>query len=141
MEDNEYMVTCRYIDDAEIVRAENEPRVMLARATGPIFIMWGIVSIVFILCIFEYMGNRKSQDENMTRVGFAYEMIDQDYRQVKARLEKMGFTDITLIDLDDTTMFSLRKRGKIESISIGGRTHFSKWKWFNLTDPVIISYH
>ena len=141
MDNRYYTKKIHYIDEAEIVRAEKEPLVVLTQAVKPAFFVVGVIAVVLILAIFLTINSISARKENMVHVDASYDLVGQNYREVQARFEKMGFTDITLINLNDTNIFTRRKKGKVTSISINGKDEFTKFHWFRVTDPVVISYH
>lgn len=67
-------------------------------------------------------------------------MIGEDYKVVVAHFEAAGFTNIELIDLDDSGI-AFWKSEKVEMISIGGNTDFETTDWFSPDTKVVISYH
>ena len=70
----------------------------------------------------------------------AYEMEEKKYKAIKETLETEGFTNITLIDLDDAGFFDKRKN-TIDHVSIDGDTSFSSSDYFYPDAKIIISYH
>ena len=57
-----------------------------------------------------------------------------------AKLDAAGFTNVELIDLDDSEgLFWID--GKIEAISVGSDTLFESTDWFDPDTNVVISYH
>ena len=67
-------------------------------------------------------------------------MIGQSYETVVAHFEAAGFTDIELIDLNDSGI-AFWNNGKVEMISVGGDTDFETIDWFSPDTKVVISYH
>ena len=65
---------------------------------------------------------------------------DEDYKAVKKQLEALGFTNIELIDLDDSGVL-FWNNGDVEAISIDGKYNFTSKDYFYPDAKVIIEYH
>lgn len=63
-----------------------------------------------------------------------------NYVNVKTYFESVGFEDITLYPMGDLITGWINKADTVDSVSINGKTNFSKG-WYYPTDKVIISYH
>lgn len=72
--------------------------------------------------------------------GNSEELIGEDYRTVEAHFKAAGFTNIELIDLDDSGI-AFWTEGEVQMISIGGDTSFSSMDYFDPDTKVVISYH
>ena len=130
----------RYTNDADIIRAGNEAtKEKYDFLSGFIgigvllligFLLWSIPSI--ITTVNEKKGN--------IRAGFSGDLIGEDYQSVVAHFESAGFTNIELIDLDDSSV-AFWNEGKVKMISVGGDTSFDSTDWFAPDTKVVISYH
>lgn len=78
--------------------------------------------------------------EGKINAGFYKDLIGEDYKTVEAHFDSAGFTDIELIDLNDSGIL-FWKDGKVENISIAGNNTFDSTDWFNPDSKVVISYH
>ena len=130
----------RYTDDADVIRAQNEAA-KDSRDFKQILILMGIL-IAIPLCIFLGLHLNKSVAQNNGKInaGFYRDLLGEDYKTVEAHFEAAGFTNIELIDLDDSGI-AFWNNGKVETISIGGNTSFDSGDWFDPDTKVIISYH
>ena len=81
-----------------------------------------------------------AQNNGKINAGFYRELIGVNYETVEAHFESAGFTNIELIDLDDSGI-AFWKDGKVETISVGGNTSFDSIDWYDPDTKVVISYH
>ena len=58
----------------------------------------------------------------------------------RTALQAAGFTNIELIDLDDSGL-AFWTEDKVDTISVGGDTSFESTDWFDPDTKVVISYH
>ena len=65
---------------------------------------------------------------------------DMSYKSVEQTLRSAGFTNITCVGLEDLT-FSIKKRGKVESITINGKSGILGGRPFPKDAKIVISYH
>lgn len=130
----------RTTDDADVIRAQNEGKdskiyfIMMAMLLVFSFVpmlIWGIIPS----CKAESAKN----DGKIVAYGYN-DLVGQDYQSVKATLEAAGFTNIDLIDLNDSGLF-FWDDGKVKMISIAGDTDFGEFDYFDPADKVIITYH
>lgn len=78
--------------------------------------------------------------EGKINAGFYKDLIGEDYKTVQAHFDSAGFTEVELIDLNDSGIF-FWKDGKVDSISISGNNAFESTDWFKPDSKVVISYH
>lgn len=71
----------------------------------------------------------------------ASELVDQNYRNVYARLVDKGFTNVTLIPSKDLVTGVIKKNGSVESVSINGDTAFTSSTYAYADADVVIKYH
>lgn len=69
---------------------------------------------------------------------FSY--IDANYSEVEQAIKEMGFTDITLVPLKDTTSQEAKKENCVESVTLLGTSIFDLQE-LDLSSPVVIRYH
>ncbi len=69
------------------------------------------------------------------------ECLEEDYLDIETTLSECGFTNIYLEEIEDLKASESDKVGQIETISIGGRTDFSKNQTFDSNAEIVINYH
>lgn len=141
----------RYTNDADVIREKNNgiasklPWIALI-----VFLLIGFISYLFDSAIPSLMRERQQREEAQAiqeaidagkiSAGQSYKLIGEDYRTVEAHFEAAGFTNIQLIDLDDSG-FEFWIDGDVETISIGGDTSFTSSDYYDPDTKVVISYH
>ena len=130
----------RYTDDAKILKERNRARE--ERTTWIILAVMMAVLIGFgaIMASIERIEEHKAQKEGKISAGSSSSLIEQDYRTVVANLEAAGFTNIEVIDLNDSGL-AFWNDGKVETISIGGNTSFGSSDYFYPDTKVVITHH
>ena len=154
-------ITKRTIDDAKIIRAENEkleiekkykekdkerkdeymPMILLM-----VFLLfWAVVGMEISgegLISGTLNRNRAKEMEAMGKisVGSCSDYEGDSYKEVEAQFKSMGFDNIELIDLKDSGL-KLWKNGKVKSVSISGNTDFDENDYFSKDEKVVITYH
>lgn len=130
----------RYTDDAEILREKNKEK---ENKRGWIIL---IVCLIFLFGLPAgiYGGleinERIAMSKGELSAGFYRDLIGEDVSVVEAHFEAAGFTNIQLIDLDDSGILFFRN-GKVETISVNGDTSFESTDYFPPDSKVVISYH
>ena len=130
----------RYTDDADVIRAKTE-----AGEDKRWLITFAAIMGVFALMIGLLLGVPaliKASNENagMISAGYYQDLVGEDYKTVEAHFKAAGFTNIELIDLNDSGI-AFWNEGKVETISIGGDTSFDSYDYFAPDTKVVISYH
>ena len=130
----------QYTDDAEIVKAKlkdkEDKRSWIALA-----VMFAVLLLMIIIPISIYeISENNAVSEGKISAGDYNDLIGKKYEVVKAHFEAAGFTDIELVDLDDTGI-DFWNEGEVDIISVGGNTDFDSRDWFDPDTKVIISYH
>jgi hypothetical protein len=84
----------------------------------------------------------KAGNENSGNISAGYyrDLVGEDYKTVEAHFRAAGFTNIELIDLNDSGI-AFWNEGKVETISVGGDTSFDSLDFFDPNTKVVISYH
>lgn len=78
----------------------------------------------------------------MIKISFSSKELDgEDYKDVRTRFEKAGFTIITVEPLRDLITGWINKEGEVESVSINGQTTFSEGDSFPKDAEIRIVYH
>lgn len=140
----------RTINDAEIIRANNEKiklynkRLKIFEPLSEYIPMIVILIIIFIFLsimgIFESAEKKQALSAGKISAGNCSDYEERNYIVVQQQLESAGFTDIKLIDLDDSGIFK-NKKDTVESVSINGNSTFHYDDYFDKDDTVVISYH
>ena len=66
---------------------------------------------------------------------------DKNYNSVVMLFRGAGFTNVTAIPLNDLTMFTQSKNGKVEAVTINGSDEFEEGDIFPKNSNVLITYH
>lgn len=130
----------RYTDDADVIRAKNEAsknKIDFKQLLILLGILFLIPAILFGGLFFNKTIN---QLQGKISAGYYGDLVGKDYKTVEAHFEAAGFTNIELIDLNDSGL-AFWKNGKVETISVGGDTDFESTDWFEPETKVVISYH
>ena len=90
--------------------------------------------------VFGAIEEKKAEREGKISAGYHSDLIDEDYKTVVAHFEAAGFTNIEVIDLNDSGL-AFWNDGKVETISIGGNTSFSSSDYFYPDTKVVITHH
>lgn len=129
-----------YTNEADVIRAKNEENAN-RRDFKQIIILFGILILIPIaMYMGQFFNKMIAQNEGKVSAGYYSDLVGKDYKTVKAHFESAGFTNIELIDLNDTGLMFWNK-DKVETISIGGKTSFDSTDFFNKDVKVVISYH
>lgn len=132
--------TNRYIDDADVIRAQNEAR----DTKSSLWILLGLALIPIIICIFTLLipslENQADAQKGMITAGYSSSLVGENYQTVVAHFEAAGFTDIQVIDLNDAGL-AFWNDNKVSTISIGGDTYFDENDYYWPNTRVVISYH
>lgn len=130
----------RYTNDAEVIKAQNKEkedrRLWVASAVS--FVV--LLCIIIIPLVAMRINETSARNEGKISAGYYRDLLGKDYETVEAHFESAGFTNIELIDLDDSGL-AFWKNGKVETISIGGDTSFDSTDFFDPETKVVISYH
>lgn len=130
----------RYTDDAEVIKAINKDKEDKRTYLMLLFCFALLIGIAVIPSWIMNINEKKATSEGMINAGFYRDLIGKDYKTVEAHFESAGFTNIELIDLDDSGL-AVWKNEKVETISIGGDTKFDSTDFFDPNTKVVISYH
>ena len=71
----------------------------------------------------------------------AVECVKQDYSTIQAAFASAGFTNIKIEKVEDLQASDSDKINSIDSISVDGKTDFTKGQEFKSDDEVLILYH
>lgn len=132
--------TNRSIDDAEVIRetnkAKEDKRGWIALIVCAII---GIGIPLGMMLKFD-VEEKIARNRGKINAGFYRDLLGENYETVQAHFESAGFTNIELIDLDDSGI-AFWNDGKVKTISVGGDTSFESIDWFDPDTKVVISYH
>lgn len=134
----------RYTDDAEVIKAINQEKEN-KRSTWVPLIAIAILMIMSISCflipgLIERLTEQAAIDNGKISAGYYKDLLDEDYKTVEAHFIAAGFTNIELIDLNDSGL-AFWTDGKVKTISVGGDTSFDSYDYFYPDTKVVISYH
>lgn len=87
-----------------------------------------------------YLGKWEIGEGGAAIPASAYDFDAENYQDVRADLTHAGFTNITEKALYDI-IWGWTDEGEVESVSVDGRTDYSKGEIFSLDVPIIITYH
>ncbi|MDO4618774.1 MAG: hypothetical protein Q4B31_04540 [Clostridia bacterium] len=81
-----------------------------------------------------------SQAQGKICAGYYDDYIGENYVAVVEQFEEMGFTNIVVIDLEDSGL-AFWNEGEVKSVSIDSNNSFESINYFYPDDKVIIKYH
>lgn len=109
----------------------------------------GAIVVAVWIALFAFISNNKksknkrhviSTDEvRITENMYDYE--DKNFNQVVAQYRAAGFSNIQIVPLCDLNVFTAKKNGRVESVSINGNDDFDEDDIFQKSDSVMITYH
>lgn len=108
--------------------------------TVALIVLLGILALIFSIALYFIVRTGIAKSQGKIQAGFDEDYIGENYKAVEAHFESVGFTNIELIDLDDSGL-AFWKNGEVELISVGGNTDFESTDWFDPNTKVVISYH
>lgn len=128
------------VDEAKIIREKNKEKE--DKRNFVVLIITFLISILTLVIIWGGLQINKivAEKEGKISAGSYIDLIGKDYKSVEAHLKAAGFTNIELIDLNDSGIM-FWNNGKVETISIGGNTSFDTTSYFTKDIKIIISYH
>ena len=130
----------RYTNDAEVIKAQNKEKED-KRSIMLFFICIALLlGMAIVPSLVMDLNEKSARNEGKISAGFYRDLLGKDYETVEAHFESAGFTNIELIDLDDSGL-AFWKNGKVETISIGGDTAFDSTDFYYPDTKVVISYH
>lgn len=143
-------INTRHTEDAEIERErridrqnEREHKEFAGVMLGLMLFLILCFGLLVFLTFKEDADDKKAIAEGKIQIGISSYDIEKDkpkYQGVVSQLEASGFSNITVIDLDDAGIFT-KKADTIDSISVDGDTSFSSDHYYDPEVKIIISYH
>ena len=113
-------------------KAENKKTIIIVIA---VLICIGILGNMYNCAKGCIMGGQEKY-----KVGSSRDYINKNYKEVVAKFESMGFTNIELVDLDDAGVLT-GEVDTVKSVSIGGDDSFTDFDYFSKDEKVTIVYH
>jgi len=108
------------------------------------------VIVSFWVALFVFLigkeQKKKQEDERSARLGMiklptvASEYHDQDYRAILSAYQRLGFRNVTAVNLHDLHRVVLKKPGTTECVTIGGKKAGVN-EWYDPDAEVLITYH
>lgn len=130
----------RYTNDADVIRANNE-EAKDKRDSKQLILIMCVAFLIPILLFGSLLLNQTiNQAQGKISAGYYKDLVGEDYKTVEAHFKAAGFTNIELIDLNDSGI-AFWNDGKVAIISVGGNTDFETVDWFDPDTVVVISYH
>lgn len=141
-------------DEARIRESERKERVRLKELEYEerinkhndkvVLLVMGILFLVAFLCfgigmLFEYIEKPKENEIAIPTSSNAYE--GDNYEQVLAELENIGFTNIETKENPDLITGWISNEGDVDRVSIDGDYNFDEGDKFSKDAKVIITYH
>lgn len=130
----------RYTDDAEVIRETSKDKENKRTWIALIVCFAILISIAVIPSLVMNINESVSRNEGKISAGFYRDLLGKDYKTVEAHFKAAGFTNIELIDLNDSGI-AFWNEGKVEIISVGGDTSFDSTDFYDPDTKVVISYH
>lgn len=131
-------VTKTFIDKAAVIREERlnkESKHSLLFFAGCIIL---VLLVWFGLGLF--IKHEEVSREGKICIGRSSEdIVGKKYKGIVSELEKIGFTNIEVVDMDDAFWFW--ESDTIDKITIDGDSTFGEYEYFDPSARVIISYH
>ena len=134
------MIHNRYTDDADVIRAKNEGNENKNALISFAVIIGILLLIVVSTLVIPALIDASNENAGKLNAGYYKDLIGEDFKTVEAHFEAAGFTNIELIDLNDSGI-AFWTEGRVKTISIGGDTSFDSMDWFDPDTKVVISYH
>ena len=125
--ENEYIY--RHIDEAEVKQAETDRMIKLRELE------------------MEEKENSFEKERSNRRAGriqpshSSDDLEGKDVHYVEQTLRSCGFLNVSTIPMNDLTAGIFIKPGKVEEVTIGGKTDFEDSDWFDPNSKVLITYH
>lgn len=130
----------RYTNDADVIRETNKEKENKRSWIALIVCFALLIAIAVIPSLVMNINENVARNEGKISAGFYRDLLDEDYKTVEAHFKAAGFTNIELIDLNDSGI-AFWNDGKVETISIGGDTSFDSTDFYDPDTKVVISYH
>lgn len=130
----------RYTDDAKVLKEKNKDKKDKRDTFVGLFGIFLLLCMAVVPMLLFKLNEKVATSQGKISAGYYRDLIDKNYETVQAHFEAAGFTNIQLIDLDDSGLV-VRKNGKVETISVGGNTSFEDTDFFEPDTKVVISYH
>ena len=127
-------------DDADVIRAQTEAKKTKNDLVVFVTIMGSFLLLMLLMIGVPALIDKANESSGKIQAGYYKDLVGEDYRTVQAHFEAAGFTNIELIDLNDSGILFWNE-GKVETISVGGDTSFESVDWFEPDTKVVISYH
>ena len=134
------MIHNRYTNDADVINAQNKWKEYKLSVFIPVIVVPLLIALMLLPILISNWSEKAAIKDGKICAGYYKDLLDKDYQTVEAHLEAAGFTNIELIDLEDSGL-AFWTDGKVDTISIGGDTTFDSTDYFDPDTKVVISYH
>lgn len=131
------------VNDAKIIKVKSERNRAYLNWIG--WLLFGIVIVAFYVWLFWSLDEpdrnaKKSREAGLISAGNSGEYKGEDYEAVEKQIKKLGFTDVTTVDLDDSGI-KFWTNEEVESVTINGDSSFDNYDYYEPDSKVIIKYH
>ena len=146
-------INTRYTEDSEVEkerrldrqneREHQEFKWAIWLLVGMITVLVALIGLLVLMDYKNDIADKKAIEEGKIQIGISSYDIEEKklkYQGVVSQLEAAGFSNITVVDLDDAGLFT-KKADTIDSISVDGDTSFSSDHYYDPEVKIIISYH
>lgn len=143
-----------YTDEAKIREHERKEKIQLKqmeyedrekrRNDKVVFICMGILILMAVLCLgisYLYEQAEKPKADEVKVPFSADDLEGNNFEQVVADLEDVGFIEITVKEQNDLVIGLITKEGSVEKVSINGDSDFDEGDVFPEDAKVVITYH
>ncbi len=114
----------------------------------PLAGMWGIIIGAYIaLFTFIKSDEKKKQPRRVissTEAQITAPMLDyedKNFQSIEMLFKGTGFINVTAVPMGDLNMFTQKKNGKVESVTINGSDEFDEGDVYPKDASVLITYH
>lgn len=118
--------------EEKIIEKKKNP--VISDLTKTCAVIW-LGCVLVIICVVVFSDNNIKMIKDIT------EYIGSNHNAVAFEFEKLGFTTIEVIELEDLVSSNDVKVGTVESIAIGDITSFTINDEFSPDERIVISYH
>lgn len=129
-----------YTDDARKTEAVLNYKTEKRKQNSTVGAWIAIIVIIVLVGGFFAIRSTHEKSNGNIKAGSYSDYVGRNYKAVQAELEATGFTNIQLIDLNDSGI-KFCKKNKVEFISIVDKSNFESVDYFSPNDKIVISYH
>ena len=121
----------------EFIKKDNDEKYAWFALAGMALVVFLIFLLVFAIPSCTDQANKSA---GLLCAGSYEEMVGEKYEAVKSHLEAVGFTNIELVDLNDSGL-AFWTNGVVKEVVIEGNASFGEHDWFEPNAKIVIIYH